>query len=349
MPPGERPFELASVELEQRLEEMVAATFSDLVSEFLLMRMGNAFIKYSDFRDAYEALKSHTKAFEIFSASTVHKALFENSRVLGVFRAILGMTAPEWAELTHSELESDITQGAARTLDRQCREDVDYLRKVSERYQARVKRALEGGSVPPNRPKSLNRIDALVEVAIQLITRGAPREQEGVIYRLAKFDTNEGLDSLRYAARGDVPYPVLLYERYLGRPFAGHRDAVSELVGEVMENAIEDRLRKAGVSYRKTGRADRIPGFGQAPDFCIPDEISPVVVIEAKITSDDGTARDKVARIKELETQRNKHVAAGILGTKSLLVLMAVASGRGVRTCVNSCFDWVARYSLQQP
>jgi len=32
-----------------------------------------------------------------------------------------------------------------------------------------VKRALEGGSVPPNRPKSLNRIDALVEVAIQLI------------------------------------------------------------------------------------------------------------------------------------------------------------------------------------
>ncbi len=66
MPPGERPFELASVELEQRLEEMVDATFSDLVSEFLLMPMGNAFIKYSDFRDAYEALKSHTKAFEIF-------------------------------------------------------------------------------------------------------------------------------------------------------------------------------------------------------------------------------------------------------------------------------------------
>ena len=72
--PGERPFELAAAELEQRLEEMVDATFSDLVSEFLLMPMGNAFIKYSDFRDAYEVLKIHTKAFEIFSASTARQA-----------------------------------------------------------------------------------------------------------------------------------------------------------------------------------------------------------------------------------------------------------------------------------
>ncbi len=78
-----------------------------------------------------------------------------------------------------------------------------------------------------------------------------------------------------------------------------------------MESAIEKRLRDSGVSYRKTGRAEKIPGFGQAPDFCIPDEINPAVIIEAKITSDDGTARDKVTRIKELETQRNKHVREG--------------------------------------
>jgi hypothetical protein len=120
---------------------------------------------------------------------------------------------------------------------------------------------------------------------------------------------------------------VLLYERYLGRPFAAHRDAVSELVGEVMENAIEQRLREAGISYRKTGRAERIPGFGQAPDFCIPDEINPVVIIEAKVTSDDGTARDKVTRIKELETQRNKHVREG----KSRYEVVACIDGRGFR------------------
>jgi hypothetical protein len=31
---------------------------------------------------------------------------------------------------------------------------------------------------------------------------------------------------------------MLLYERFLGRPFAGHRDSVSELVGDSLESAM---------------------------------------------------------------------------------------------------------------
>ncbi|MEN6486144.1 MAG: hypothetical protein ABFD98_14810 [Syntrophobacteraceae bacterium] len=303
------------------------ATFSDIVSEFLLMPAGDAFIKYPDFRDAYEILKRHTSAFEDFSATAVKRALMENARVLGVFRAILGMTAPEWGELARSELSSDVTQGAARTLDRRCREDPAYIQRAEQRYQTAVEQAHSRNQAPPERPKTLKRVADLVEIALRYITRGAPLEQDGVIHRLSKFDTGSGIGSLRYAAKENVPYAVLLYERYLGRPFAGHRDAVSELVGELMENAIEERLRNAGVSYRKTGRAERIPGFGQAPDFCIPDELSPAVIIEAKITSDDGTARDKVARIKELETQRNDHVAAG----RPSYEVVACIDGRGFR------------------
>lgn len=321
-----RPFELKSKELQERIDEMVEVTISDLVSEFLLMPMGEGFIKYPDFSDAYEVLKRHTKAFAKFTEPAVHKALFENSRVLGVIRSILGMTPPEWAELARSELDSDITQGAARTLDRRCRDTSDYLSMMEQRHQARLGRAVKSGKTV-ERPKSLMRIDALVKVAVQYITRGAPKGLEGVIHRLDKFDTQNGLHSLRYAAKENVPYAVLLYERYLGRPFAGHRDAVSELVGEVMENAVEDRLRHAGITYRKTGRAERIPGFGQAPDFCIPDEINPAAVIEAKITSDDGTARDKVARIKELETQRNEHIASG----RPSYEVIACIDGRGFR------------------
>ena len=79
--------------------------------------------------------------------------------------------------------------------------------------------------------------------------------------------------------------------------------------------------------YRKTGRGEGIPGFGQAPDFCVPDEVSPAIVIEAKITSDDGTARDKVARIKELETQRNHHVDEG----RPHYEVVACIDGRGFR------------------
>ena len=97
-----------------------------------------------------------------------------------------------------------------------------------------------------------------------------------------------------------APYAMLLYERFLGRPFAGHRDSVSELVGDGLENAIEEQLAKAGISFRKTRRAERFADFDQAPDFIVPSEFNPKVVIEAKLTEDDGTARDKVTRIQHL-------------------------------------------------
>lgn len=309
--PEKRPFELTREDLEARIEEMVDAIFADLSSEFLLMPSGTAFVRYPDFQAAYEALKKCTGGFWKLTLEAVKAALLENSLVLGVLRSVLGMTAPEWAELARSELESDINQGAARAIDKNCR-TADYYRRLIARNSA---------------VKTMERIDALIEVAILYIEKGAPPEQDGVLHRLAKFDTTFGLESLEHAARENVPYAVLLYERYLGRPFATHRDAVSELVGEVMENAVEQRLREAGVSYRKTGRAERIPGFGQAPDFCIPDEINPAVIIEAKITSDDGTARDKVTRIKELETQRNKHVSEG----KTAYEVVACIDGRGFR------------------
>ena len=48
-------------------------------------------------------------------------------------------------------------------------------------------------------------------------------------------------------------------------------------------------LHNASISARKTKRAERVPGFDQAPDFIVPDEIAPKVIIEA-ITNDDGTA-----------------------------------------------------------
>jgi len=105
---------------------------------------------------------------------------------------------------------------------------------------------------------------------------------------------------MQAAAMLGVPYPMLLYERFLGRPFAGHKDSVSELIGESLEVRIEEVLGNSGISYRKTKRAEKITGFDQAPDFIVPDEFNPKVVIEAKIAEDDGTARDKVTRVQHL-------------------------------------------------
>nr|VFK40088.1 MAG: hypothetical protein BECKTC1821E_GA0114239_100666 [Candidatus Kentron sp. TC]VFK48772.1 MAG: hypothetical protein BECKTC1821D_GA0114238_10639 [Candidatus Kentron sp. TC] len=120
---------------------------------------------------------------------------------------------------------------------------------------------------------------------------------------------------------------MLLYERYLGRPFAAHRDSVSDIVGGVLESAIERILYENGIGYRKMGRAERIPGLDQAPDFVIPDEFNPRVVIEAKVTEDDGRARDKVTRVQHLAALAMEGRSSG----QSKFQVVAVIAVRGFK------------------
>ena len=144
------------------------------------------------------------------------------------------------------------------------------------------------------------RLKAMVQTACQLMSAGAPHVDIDQLHRLDKADTKHGAEGIRNLSLMGVPYAMLLYERFLGRPFAGHRDSVSEIIGDSLESAIEDVLSGAGVSFRKTKRAERVEGFDQTPDFIIPSEFNPQIIIEVKITEDDGTARDKVTRIQHL-------------------------------------------------
>ena len=86
-----------------------------------------------------------------------------------------------------------------------------------------------------------------------------------------------------------------------------------------------DVLAKHGITYRKTKRAERIQGFDQAPDFIIPSEFNPKVIIEAKITEDDGTARDKATRIQHLGELSTAGVPAG----QQKFQVIACIAGRG--------------------
>ena len=97
------------------------------------------------------------------------------------------------------------------------------------------------------------------------------------------------------------------------------------MIGDVLESAIEDVLSNGGISFRKTKRVEKIQGFDQAPDFIVPSEFNPQIVIEAKICQDDGTARDKVARIQHL---RELSVSGQPTG-KPRFQLIACISGRG--------------------
>jgi hypothetical protein len=303
------PFEVDMDYLREHLEDMVSSVFVDLQPQVFDMPKGANFVDYQDFQDAYEVLKRQTGAFSVLTDSTVWDALREHALVLVVLRTILGLSPPEWADLARSERGSDINQGYARGLDTDCRSDRALFARLSR----------------PRDELRLDRAEALVSVAVETITRGAPPGAAETVHRLAKFDTAEGLKSVQYAAVQHVPYAVLLYERFLGRPFASHRDSIAGSVGDIMESAIEERLARSKISSRKTGRAVKIPGFDQAPDFIVPDEGNPAVVIEAKFASDDGTARDKATRIIHLAELRDQRIRNG----ERSFEVVACIEGRG--------------------
>jgi len=274
------PFEATFGDILKDPDTYVDAVFSCLESEFLYMPKGAGFVEYSVFERGYEGLKTATRAFSRFEPAAVLSVIHREPIAMVVLRSMLGFTPPEWGYVTTQRTGVVVSQGFVRSIDRKVRmtpETPIHITGVTK-----------------------ERLTALVETACQMLTEGAPQVGTAQLHRLDKADTKHGLESTSNLAGMGVPYAMLLYERFLGRPFAGHRDSVSELVGDSLESAIEEVLSGAGISYRKTKRAERIEGFDQTPDFIIPSEFNPQIVIEAKITEDDGTARDKVTRIQHL-------------------------------------------------
>ena len=279
--------------------------FTELTSSFLTMPRGKGFLDYPTFESGYEILKKATGGFASVKTDLLIKTVYSTPVTFVVIRSILGFTPPEWAYITTERSDIEVAQGAARTLDRKMR-------------LAGLTPIVDKGSVNDAR------IKAMIAVAVALLDEG-PGEIDStvIVHRLDKVDTAKGIRSLRPVADLGVPYPVLLYERFLGRPFATHRDAVSELVGDVVESAVEAVLAKGGVSNRKTKRAERVNGFDQAPDFIVPNEFNPAVIIEAKLTEDDGTARDKVSRVQNLRALRDRE--------RKNYEIVACIAGRGFR------------------
>lgn len=266
---------------------LVDEVFGELTSSFLEMPKGEGFIDYPTFEKGYQALKRHTNAFAATTPDKVLAAVREVPIVFVVFRCILEFSPPEWAHITTDTTNTAVDQGAARAIDRKIR--LNPLAPMNE-----------GNGVTGKRMR------AMIETGVKLVQQGAGTVSSGIVHRLDKADTAQGLKSVQSVADLGTPYPILLYERFLGRPYATHRDSVSELVGEVVEAAIKNVLTDAKVSFRETKRAEKIPGFDQTPDFIVPDEFTPVALIEAKLTEDDGTARDKVTRVQRLRTLRDE-------------------------------------------
>jgi hypothetical protein len=303
------PFEVPFERVRADLDTYVDAVFACLQSEFMTLPRGPGFVEYPVFEQGYEALKHATGNFRGAATPEVLDAIQRVPVALIVLRTMLGFTPPEWAYVTSQRTGVDVSQGAIRSLDRKIRMwPLTPLRAAGEVTGQRLR--------------------ALVNTACELLVEGAPEVPVDILHRLDKADTKHGLASIQPLSDLGVPYAMALYERFMGRPFAGHRDSVSELVGDVLETAIEGVLTRAGVSYRKTKRAERVSGFDQAPDFIVPDEFSPQVVIEAKITEDDGTARDKVTRVQHLASLSQKGLSKR---AQPRFEVIACIGGRGFK------------------
>jgi hypothetical protein len=249
------PFEVSPEVVYANPDPYVDAVFSCLESEFLVMPKGSGFVDYPAFEMGYEALKAATSGFAEMVPDKVYAAILSNPIAMIVIRTMLGFTPSEWGYVASQRTGIQVSQGFARSIDRKVR-------------MTSATRWVAGGITG-------KRVEALVETACALLAEGAPTVGVDQLHRLDKADTRHGAESIRNLANMGAPYAMLLYERFLGRPFAGHRDSVSELVGDVLESAVENVLSREGISYRKTRRAERIEGFDQAPDFIIPSEFNP--------------------------------------------------------------------------
>jgi hypothetical protein len=239
------------------LDPFIDEVFSELKYGFVELPKGQGFIEHPVFEAGYQALKKASAGFTALQPQAITEAIYATPIAFIVLRTILGFTPSEWADVTTERTGVAVDQGPARTMDRRIR--------VAPMTPLRDKNSLTD-----------RRFKAMIIAALQTLENGTGDvDRTLIVHRLDKVDTADGVASIRPVADLGVPYPVPLYERFLGRPFAAHHDSVSELVGDVVESGIEDVLSKVGVSYRKTKRAERITGFDQAPDFIVPDDSTP--------------------------------------------------------------------------
>ena len=299
------PFEVDFSELKENIRKHVRQVFGALESDFLVMPRGDGFVSLALFTRGYDAILAATEGFRVLDPDDIFEAILKVPIGLVVLRTILGFSPPEWADIATLATEEEVDQNYARHIDR-------AIRKNPDDEIART--ALQK-----------RRIRALIQAACQILSEPAPRVEEHEIHRMDKVDTAQGLDSLSGVATHGLNYASLLYERFLGRPFASHRDSVSELVGGAVEDSIKRELRSAKIPFYQSIGAEPITGWAQNPDFFCPDAARPRAIIEAKMTQDDGTARDKVARILRLAEIRNRRERKG----ESSFDVIACIAGRG--------------------
>ncbi|HEY4095847.1 MAG TPA: hypothetical protein VGM33_10070 [Baekduia sp.] len=292
-----------------------SAVLETLRSHFVTMPRGGSFCDRDAFEAGYQTLSAATAGGTVLTDAALVAAVTHDPRAWVVLRCILGVSPGEAGYLA---VEEALAEGETLTVEQTPMRDLD----------ARAKRG-EQLLFPPDKParrKGQREADALLRSILPLLgqvlvaQRATPPPDR--ISRLDKVDTAQGQTSLVAAFSEGVSYSELLYERMLGRPYASHRDSVSRIVGNLIENGLRQLLEDYGIEGSMSKSREKVEGFEQAPDCRIPT-VNPKVIIEAKLTEDDGTARDKVTRVVALRGYEDAKPA----GARAQII--AIVDGRG--------------------
>ena len=255
-----------------------------------------------EFEVAYSVVERETRSFADVEERTIERILTAHPETLLIFRMIVGLTLDELSFILQ-EMGFLISKDELREVERK---GTPLRGKLAEKWGKAVR--------------------GVASVIFRGVEEGLLNVPEGVDIsafkrRTEKIDTREGWESVRKAALKGVRYVDLLYQRYIGGIFRQVADASSSLKAEILEGPIETLLTKEGIPFYRTRPRERIKGWEPVPNFFIPSKEEPLIVIEAKVAKDGGTARDKASRIEKLARVAQKHKA----------ILIAVIDGKGFK------------------
>jgi len=255
------------------------------------------------FMSTYDRAAQLTSGFTKVNSAELVIAIEQDATTLRIFRVLLGFTPQEFAAATAivaKELELPAV-GVSKL------------------------RSLEAGTQSAD-----ERTAGVCAELIHRVMTGVMFEAPVGDFRtkLDKPDTAQGWVSVRRYAEQGVPFGMFLHQRQYGGAFRQLLDATSTRRGNILEDAVEQLLEGAGVSFVRTGshnQAEIERKFSitvkPAPDFVIFDGGRQLrAILECKGANDGGTARDKAARFRSLRTESNR------LGG---VPLVAVLSGLG--------------------
>jgi len=240
------------------------------------------------FRAAYVLAHKGTNGFTAVTASDLARVVKAEPTALLALRTLTGLTKTEFAHST-------ALIAAAHNID--ALSDAKVMASESKGTRLSDEQA---------------KVIGLTLTGILEGTLFAAPPTTDVRVKQKKPDTTNGWSSVRDYATHGVPLEVLLHQRHYGGAFRQVLDATSTRRGDLIEDAVEELFTREGVPHIRTGShnqaeiADRFEvQVAPAPDFVVYDQASGNLraMLECKLVSDGGTARDKALRFERLRAE----------------------------------------------